>query len=271
MRDLGRIGLTVDVDADGTYLKDAVEAEELGYSGLWVAGGQLDTLAPLSELLRATRSAVVGSAIIPFDRYGTDEIAEHFRDNELRAPGRFVAGFGGLQARPVSATRQVLGDLDGSVPVGRRLLAALGPRKLDLAGEAAAGAITMLVPPEHTAQARRRLGPRARLVVLQMVTFDPDRERARRTLREPMRFLVGTEGIGYAAHLRRMGFGDDELAALSDRLVDSVAGAGDVEVIAEGVRAHLQAGADHVVLGVQSDGDQPGPIETARALAEVLL
>ena len=241
-RGLGRFGLALDVDGGGDYLRQAVEAEDLGYSAVWVLGGQLDTLDPLAGLVRATREVAV-------------------------APGRLFAGFGGLQARPVSATREVLEGLDGRIPVSRRLLAALGPRKLDLARDSAASAITMLVTPEYTARARARLGPEAVLVVCQLVALDEDRSRAREALRGPLGFLVGSEVTGYAANMRRMGFGEGDLDGFSDRLVDAVSSGGDAEVVLAGVRAHLEAGADHVVLCAQSGGGRPGPIELGRALA----
>ena len=54
-RGLGRVGLALDVDGGGDYLRQAVEAEVLGYSAVWVLSGRLDTLDPLAGLVRATR------------------------------------------------------------------------------------------------------------------------------------------------------------------------------------------------------------------------
>lgn len=71
---LGPVGLALDVDEGGDYLRQAREAEELGYSALWVLGGQLDTLDPLAGLVRATRKVAVAPGIIPLDRYGADEV-----------------------------------------------------------------------------------------------------------------------------------------------------------------------------------------------------
>jgi lactam utilization protein B len=97
------------------------------------------------------------------------------------------------------------------------------------------------------------------------VVLDADLDRARQTVRAPLGFLLGVGG--YAANMRRMGFGDDDIAAMSDELVDAVATVGDADRILAGVRAHLEAGADHVALSVLSEGDQPGAIEVARAVA----
>lgn len=269
-RGFGQVGVALDVDGDGDYLRQAAEAEALGYAALWVLGGQLDTLDPLAELVRATRRVAVAPGIIPLDRFGADEVAELFGRVEAEAPGRLWPGFGGLQARPVSATREVLDGLDGRIPAPRRLLAALGPRKLDLARDSAAGAITMLVTPEYTAAARARLGPDAVLVVCQLVALDEDRDRARDVVRGPLGFLVGSEVTGYAVNMRRMGFGDAEITGLGDRLVDAVSSNGRPAAVAADVAAHLRAGADHVVLCAQSDGHQPGPIQLARTMAGLL-
>jgi probable F420-dependent oxidoreductase len=123
------------------------------------------------------------------------------------------------------------------------------------------------VTPGYTAWAREVLGPDATLVVIQPVVLDTDLGRARRTLRGPLGFLLSVGG--YAANMRRMGFGDDDIATMSDELVDAIATVGDAEAILAGVRAHLDAGADHVALSVFSEGDQPGVMEVARAVAAV--
>ncbi|SFS80897.1 TIGR03620 family F420-dependent LLM class oxidoreductase [Saccharopolyspora flava] len=266
---LGRIGLGIEAD-DTRAAQHAAEVFGLGYTGLWVMSGQLRTLRILADLVRATRAAVVAPAIIQLDRFSPEQITALFDEVEAEAPGRLLAGFGGLQAQPVAATRERLEGFDGRIPASRRLLAALGPRKLDAAREVSAGAITMFTSPEFTAAARRRLGADATLVVCQRIALDDDRSRARETLRGPLRNLLGMPGSGYAANMRRMGFGDADISGLSDRLVDAVASGGDPGTVAADVRAHLEAGADHVVLAAQTDGRQPGTIELARALAAPL-
>lgn len=268
--ELGPMGLVLDVADDQAHLGQAAEAERLGFSALWVAGGQLESLEPLVELLRATEKVAVASSIIPLDVHGVADVVrlvDLLDDGEVE---RLVAGFGASQraAEPLAGMREFLDELDAAdarVPAGRRLIAALGPRKLELARERAAGAIVMLVTPGHTAWAREILGPDATLVVHQLVVLDTEVEQARQTLRGTLRFLLGVEG--YAANMPRMGFGDDEIADLSDELVDAVATTGDADAIIAAVRAHLVAGADHVALSVLSDGTQPGPIEVARAVA----
>jgi hypothetical protein len=76
----------------------------------------------------------------------------------------------------------------------------------------------------------------------------------------------------YAANLRRMGFSEDEIAHLSDRLVDAVVAWGDVDTIAARITEHLHAGADQVALSVVDEGP-PGslPVDRWRLLARSLL
>ncbi|MFC4630658.1 TIGR03620 family F420-dependent LLM class oxidoreductase [Promicromonospora alba] len=270
--ELGSLGLVLNVADDRAHLAQAAEAEQLGFSALWLFGGQLELLQPLAELLRATEKVQVAPAIVSLDVHGVDDVVrllEVLGDGEA---DRLVGGFGAPQqaARPLAGLREFLDELDAadvSLPAARRLIAALGPRKLELARDRAAGAITMLVTPAYTAWAREVLGPDATLVVIQPVVLDADLGRARQTVRGPLGFLLSVGG--YAANMRRMGFGDDDIAAMSDELVDAIATVGDADAILAGVRAHLDAGADHVALSVFSEGDQPGAIEVARAVAAV--
>ncbi|MDT5069016.1 MAG: hypothetical protein QOK02_5171 [Mycobacterium sp.] len=67
---LGRFGLTVDPED----FDSAVELERLGFTALWILGGQLDRLDRLTDLVRATERVVVGSAIIPPDVYDAGSV-----------------------------------------------------------------------------------------------------------------------------------------------------------------------------------------------------
>jgi probable F420-dependent oxidoreductase len=153
------------------------------------------------------------------------------------------------------------------VPVTARVLAAIGPRMLRLARERSAGAYPFMITPDYTAQARAVLGQDVSLAVGQLAVVERDPRRARELARGPLRFLTGRGGP-YADSLRRIGFADDEIAALSDRLVDAVVAWGDVDAVAARVGEHRQAGADQVALSVV-DSRPPGslPMETLRRLA----
>ncbi|MQA01686.1 MAG: TIGR03620 family F420-dependent LLM class oxidoreductase [Streptosporangiales bacterium] len=272
--ELGPIGIAVDVTGDSGYLDAAAEMEKLGYEGLWVSGGQLADLTPITELVHATESVPVIPGIIPLDVHDAATVARLYADLEASRPGRFVVGLGGPQrsAKPLRAMNEVLDRLDVAdppVPAERRILAALGPRKLALARDRFAGAVTLLVTPEYTAYARETLGPDATLVVNQMLVLDDDASRARRTARETMGFLLGV--AGYADNARRMGYTDAAIGDLSDRIVDDLTAWGDPHAVAARVRAHLAAGADQVVLSPLTDGEQPGGLPAARELAGLLL
>jgi len=127
------------------------------------------------------------------------------------------------------------------------VLAALGPRMLELARDQAAGAHPYFVPPEHTSRARERLGPGPLLAPEQAVVLDTDPERARAIGRQHM--AVYLQLPNYVNNLRDLGFADPDFAdGGSDRLVDAIVAWGDEAAIAARVRAHHDAGADHVAV-----------------------
>ncbi|MDQ2846344.1 MAG: TIGR03620 family F420-dependent LLM class oxidoreductase [Actinomycetota bacterium] len=273
--ELGPSGMSLNVSTDGAHLREAAELEDLGYSTIWLAGGQLDSLDPLTEIIRATSSILVGSSIIPLDVYSSEQVAATFADIETDHSGRFIVGLGGPQRpKALQAMNDFLDRLDTAeppVPVGRRVLAANGPRKLELARDRFAGAMPLLVTPGYTARARRILGVDSTLIVSQFVVLDTDPGRARETARGPLRFLLGGGIPGYTANVRRMGFTDDEISSLSDQLVDALVVWGDADAIVARVDEHRRAGADQVALAVLAEGSQPRPIQAARQLAAQLL
>ena len=265
---LGPVGITLNISPDETYLDEAARLESLGYSAIWLRGGQIDSLDRISAVVRATDSIPVATGIIPVGVYDSGAVAQLHADLQTTAPDRFVVGLGGPQVpRPLRALNDYLDRLDRfdpPVPAERRILAALGPRKLELARDRAAGAVLLLVTPDYTAEARRILGPDATLVVSLMTVLGTDAAQARDTARVPLRFLSGVGG--YATNFARMGFGADDIAGLSDRLVDDLVAWGDADAIVARVHSHLAAGADHVV--VSELGERPD--EAARQLARLL-
>ena len=265
--DLGPVGVALTVS--DTYRGQAAELERLGYSALWLPGGQIDDLNRLAEIIRATTAVPVGSAIISLDVYPPGMVAGLYARLQASAPGRLVAGLGGPQRpRPLQALNNYLDHLDRAeppVPLQRRMLAALGPRKLELASDRCAGAILLLVTPAYTSAARRIIGGDSTLVIDQMLVLDTDATRARQTARRPLRFLSGLPG--YRASFARMGFTDGDIAGLSDTLVNQLVIWGDAGTITTRIGQYRQAGADHVMLHVLSEGGQPSPIEVARQLA----
>jgi probable F420-dependent oxidoreductase len=267
---LGPVGIALSVS--DSYLTQAGQAEQLGYSAVWLPGGQIDNLGRLADLVAATTAIRVGSAIVSLDVYSPGEIVGLYAQLEETAPGRFVPGLGGPQRpRSLEALNAALDDLDRAQPplsARRRLLAALGPRKLELARDRCAGAMLLLVTPAYIGAARQILGDEAALVVDQMLVLETDAARARQTARRPLRFLSGLPG--YRASFARMGYSDSETDDLSDRLTDELVVWGDADAVAARIGQQLRAGADHVILHVLSEGSEPGPMDVARTLASRL-
>ncbi|MFI7610130.1 TIGR03620 family F420-dependent LLM class oxidoreductase [Nonomuraea terrae] len=197
-------------------------------------------------------------------------------------PDRHVLGlgFGGErrpETKPLAAMSAYLDEMDALETVNpvpkapmRRILAAYGPKMLELARDRAAGAQTYHVNVAHTAQARDILGPDAFLAVEHPVVFEPDPAEARAVAREHLaRYLSTPYNV---AKFRRLGYTDEDLAGGgSDRLVDDFVFWGDLDTVVRKLHAHVAAGADHVA--VQVIGLRPG--ETAmphwRELAGALL
>jgi hypothetical protein len=141
---------------------------------------------------------------------------------------------------------------------------------LELAAERALGAHPYFVPVEHTAFARKRLGPEPLLAVEQTAVLASDPAEARRVARQfAVHYLQTTN---YANNLRRMGWSDQDIGGKgSDAIIDAIVAWGDADRIATRVRAHLEAGADHVCVQVVSDDENDVCLAQLRELAPALL
>jgi probable F420-dependent oxidoreductase len=161
--------------------------------------------------------------------------------------------------------------LDAPVPAGRRVLAALGHRMLELAAQRAAGAHPYFVPVQHTARARSILGPAPLLAPEVAVVLESDPVAARALAREYAHGYLGLPN--YTQNLRSFGFGDEDIdGGGSDRLIDAVIPWGNARTIADRVREHHDAGADHVCLQVISATGRGGfPLAEYTELAGALL
>jgi probable F420-dependent oxidoreductase len=256
--DLGPVGMTVPVSADGRHLDEAAALEGLGYSAIWLRGGQIDNLSRIAEVVRATTAVPVVPGIIPADVYAPGEVIRLYAQLQASAPGRFIAGLGGPQVpRPLGPLHDYLDQLDHGeppVPASRRILAA--------------GAVLLLVTPDYARTARRILGDQATLVISQMVVLETDAARAREAARGPLRFLSGV--AGYRASFARMGFSGSDIDGLSDELVDRLVAWGTAGTITARVSEYRQAGADHVAVTVLDNNHQPAA-DSARELAPGLL
>ena len=265
---LGRYGITVDPGE----LASAADVERLGFTTLWIVGGQLDRLERLGDLIEATEHAVVGSAIISPEVYDGATVTAFYDRMETVAPDRLLVGLGSPHsARPLTDTSRYVDQLDAAdspIPVHRRLLAAFGPRALDVARDRFAGAMPALLTPAYVAHARHRLGPDRLLAVGLYAVLDRDAVSARATARMPLTFLCSLRA--YVESLRRQGFSDHDVATLADSLVDALVAWGGPEDVAERAAQLRAAGADHVHLTVLNDDRQPAGLAAARLLAPAL-
>jgi probable F420-dependent oxidoreductase len=246
------------------------EIEALGYSALWIGGSpSTDDARPYLE---ASRALTIATGILNVWQHEPADVAAGHAALARDFPGRFLLGIGighpeatSDYTRPLATMRAFFDGLE-PVPRQERIAAALGPKMLDLAAERSLGAHTYFVPPAHTRAARERLGADAVIAAEVACVVESDTDAARGIAREyAARYLARRN---YANNLRRLGFGDDEVTGSgSDRLIDAVIPHGSAEQVAEAVREHLDAGADHVCL--QPLG--PHPAADYRALAAVLL
>ncbi|MFR9790998.1 LLM class F420-dependent oxidoreductase [Streptomyces sp. MB22_4] len=254
----------------------AAELEELDFGAIWLGGNS--TAENAAPLIGVTRHITVGTSIQSVWQRDAATTAADFARLESSHPGRFLLGLGVSHGprvegyhRPYSAMVDYLDELDkAGVPAGRRVLAALGPRMLNLAGDRAAGAIPYLVTPEHTAKAREILGRGPLLAPEFKVVLESDPTRARDIARAYLaRYL---ELPNYTNNFLRLGFSEDDVAdGGSDRLIDAVFAWGTDDRISSRIRAFHQAGADHVALQVVTEN--PGaalPREQWRRLALLL-
>lgn len=241
------------------------EIEQLGYQAIWLGGSPGD-LTKAEELLAATKRIVVASGIVNMWADAPEPVAEAYHRVADRFPGRFLLGVGighpevtREYRSPYGTIVDYLDRLDAAaVPRTDIVLAALGPKVLRTAAERTAGAHPYLVTPEHTRRARELIGSEPLLVTEQKVVLGSDPDEARAIGRSTVaRYL---QLSNYVANLRTLGFTDDDLAGDgSDRLIDALAPQG-APAAAAALQAHLDAGADQVVVQLlTAEGADPLP------------
>ena len=144
--------------------------------------------------------------------------------------------------------------------MNRRILAALGPKMLDLSAQRALGAHPYLTPPEHTKQARERLGDGVLLAPEHKVVIETDPVAARAVGRPPVDQPY-LHLRNYTSNLKRLGWTDDDISGGgSDALIDALVAHGDAAAVRAGVDAHLAVGADHVAIQILGADDLTVPL-----------
>jgi len=252
----------------------ATDMAALGYGAIWIGGSPDGGLELAEALLDATERITVATGIVNMWKDDAATVAASYHRIEARHPGRFLlgVGIGHPEATPEYRTPyeksvEYLDRLDAAeVPLERRVLAALGPRMLRLSAQRSAGAHPYLTTPQHTAFAREVLGAGPLLAPEQKLVLDTDAGRAR-SIGRPAVQNPYLRLVNYRTNLLRTGWTEEDLAGGgSDRLIDALVVHGDAQTVARGLRAHLDAGADHATIQVLGDD----PVATYAALAEVL-
>jgi probable F420-dependent oxidoreductase len=248
----------------------AATYEDLGYGAAWFPEsiGSKEAFSHAAVLLAGSPTITVATGIANIYARDAAAMASGARTLAEAYPGRFVLGIGvshapsvarrgGTYGKPIETMRAYLDAMDAADWTGPSaverpplLLAALGPRMLDLAAERADGAHPYFVPVEHTRVARERLGPDPVLAVEVTAVLDADRTASLEVARAFARRYL--DSVNYANNLRRLGYTDADIETASDRLIDDIVAQGDAAAIAGRVREHLQAGADHVCLQLRA-------------------
>ncbi|MFD9888825.1 TIGR03620 family F420-dependent LLM class oxidoreductase [Amycolatopsis sp. NPDC059027] len=238
---------------------------ELGYGSVWSGEGPgtREIFAHFGDLLASTENVVLGTGIANvWSRPG--RTAQSGGTTLAQAhPGRFVLGVGighafqaekyGEKYQPYEKMRAYLSEMDATSaekppPVAfPRVLAAVGPRMLELSRDHADGAHPFAQPVEHTPYAREILGP-DKLLIPQQTVLLGTREDAREHVRRTVGQIRDHNVKGYLNGWKRLGYTDAEISGPSDRFVDSLVLWGDGKTIAGRLRELLDAGADHVLL-----------------------
>lgn len=251
----------------------AKRVEGWGYGALWMPEGMgREAFSVSAWLLANTSKLIVASGIANI--YARDPVSTAAAQKGLneQSGGRFLLGLGvshiplveGVRrheyGKPVATMRAYLHAMAeapylATLPAEKpkTVLAALGPRMLELSAKQADGAHPYNVTPEHTHQARAALGAGKLLCVEQAAILETDAAKARAIARDFLALYLGLPN--YVNNWKRLGFTDADVAAGgSDRLIDAMVVWGDEKSIRARLDEHWQAGADHVC--IQAIGDQ---------------
>jgi probable F420-dependent oxidoreductase len=275
--ELTKFGLWIGRSVDEAQHGEAARlAQALGFGALWLGGSP--RLPKLRVMLEATDRIVIATGIVNVWAYDPSALADEFAALEADFPGRVLLGIGighpeatHEYEKPLTKTQRFLDGIAGAehpVPRERMVLAALGPRMLDLSFERTLGTHPYFTPPAHTAFARERLGNGALVAPEQAVVVDGDAAAANEKARGYADMYLKLSN--YTNNLKRFGYTDEAIAdGGSKALIDELVPQGSGEQVAAVVHAHLDAGADHVC--VQTVGATGVPTREWTELAAALI
>jgi probable F420-dependent oxidoreductase len=229
--------------------------EDAGFGSVWFPGvNNAKSFDAIEQVLAGTSSLFVGTGIASIWHWDPADLAAR-SDHLASAYGdRFILGLGNSHAPVVESLGQpyvkpyskMVQFLDALPRTGAPLvLAALGPKMLELSRDRSIGAHPYFSPPEHTAFARQVLGGEPLLIPEIAVALAPGADGAA-SARAYASFYLRLPN--YTGNLRRFGYTDDDIdGGGSDRLMSSVVPSGPAQSRAR-IKDHLDAGADHVVI-----------------------
>jgi probable F420-dependent oxidoreductase len=282
--ELGKLGVwSVEIRkaSDPAVLTAAAELEHLGYGAIWYSAGSGMRGFDIGRALAAATSRIaIATGITSIWATAPEEAGAGFRLLEQEAPGRFLLGLGvshapmvnrgapGRYRRPLAAMARYLDEVT-PVPKDRRVIAALGPKMLDLAERESVGTHPYLITPPMTEAIRAQVKPDTLIAVEQAVILETDSERARAIAREHLNGYLTLPN--YTNNWLRAGYTPQDIAeGGSNRLIDGLIAWGDIAAVGDRIRAHWAAGADHVCVQILG-GAGPVPVPEWQAIAREVL
>ena len=287
--ELGKLGVWyfLDNQTSAQSSETAKRIEKLGYSALWLPEtvGK-DPMVLASWLLGNTSNLVIATGIANI--YNREPGVALAAQNSLaeQSGGRFLLGLGvshkplvegvrGLQyGPPVRTMKSYLEKMKASpytaITHPKRpplVIAALGPKMLELAAEHCDGAHPYFSSPNHTEMARSIMGPDAWLCVEQKVILEEDPSKAREVARAGAKMYQSLPN--YRNNWLRMGLSEDDINHSSDKFIDSTFAWGRADKIKARLKEHFDAGASHVCIQPVHPNGNPGDLhwEALEALA----
>jgi probable F420-dependent oxidoreductase len=241
----------------------AARIEALGYSALWIPDtiGR-DPFVSSATMLAATRELILATGIANIWVRHPGAMKQGAMSLAEASGNRFLLGIGvshqpmvelvrGMDyTKPLSAMKEYLAAMEASpwraVPAEMPpvVLAALGPKMLELSRDASAGAHPYWTTPEHTAMSREILGDGPLLCVEQKVCLTTDPAVGRAKGAEQLAIYKGLPN--YRNNWKRLGFTEEQIENDEPEFVDAVFAWGDADALQARVQAHYDAGATHV-------------------------
>ena len=266
----------------------ANNVEKFGFGSLWFPEAtSFESFSLAAYLLANSNKLIVGTGIANI--YARDAVTSAQGHDGLNAlfKKRFILGLGVSHVsfveeirghkfgKPVSSMNEYLeklgnADIDPNLRMEERniILAALGPRMLELAAAKSKGAIPYSVTPDYTAKAREVLGPKAWLCVEQKICLTNSLSDARFIAKKQMdRYL---RWPNYVDNWIRMGFKHSDLEGEgSSKFLDAMVCWGSDKRIMNCLEQHFSAGADHVVVqALRPDGKEYPDFDALKAVSQ---